>query len=60
MNSRLEEAIERIKALPDHRQQEVAAMLFELLDVEQNPELTCHRSRLLKLSNACPTMNLCN
>jgi hypothetical protein len=39
MNSRLEEAIERIKALPDHRQQEVAAMLFELLDVEQNPEL---------------------
>jgi hypothetical protein len=39
MNPRLEEAIERIKALPGDRQQEVAAMLFELLDVEQKPEL---------------------
>jgi hypothetical protein len=39
MNPRLEEAIERIKALPDDRQQEVAAMLFELLEIELNPEL---------------------
>ena len=39
MNQQLEKAIERIKALPDDRQEEFAAMLFELLEIEQNPEL---------------------
>jgi hypothetical protein len=39
MNPRLEEVIEQIKALPDDRQQEFAAVLSDLLDVERNPDL---------------------
>jgi hypothetical protein len=39
MNPRLEEAIEQIKALPEDRQQELAAVLLDLLDIERNPDL---------------------
>jgi hypothetical protein len=38
MNQRLEEAIERVKALPDDRQQEAAFILMGFLD-QQNPDL---------------------
>jgi hypothetical protein len=39
MNARLKEAIEQIKALPEDRQEEFAAMLFDLLNIERNPDL---------------------
>jgi hypothetical protein len=38
MNQQLEEAIERVRALPDDRQQEVAFILLGFLD-QQNPDL---------------------
>jgi hypothetical protein len=38
MNQQLEEVIERVKALPDDRQQEAAFILLEFLD-QQNPDL---------------------
>jgi hypothetical protein len=38
MNQRLEEAIERVRALPDERQQEAAFILLGFLD-QQNPDL---------------------
>jgi hypothetical protein len=38
MNQRLEEAIERVRALPDDRQQEAAFILLGFLD-QQNPDL---------------------
>ncbi len=36
MNKRLHEAIEKVQALPDDRQTEVAMLLFEFLDQEQS------------------------
>ena len=38
INQQLEEAIERVKALPDDRQQEAAFILLGLLD-QENPDL---------------------
>jgi hypothetical protein len=38
MNQLLEEALEKVKVLPDERQQEAARVLFAFLD-EENPEL---------------------
>jgi hypothetical protein len=43
MNKRLEEAVARVKALPDDRQQEAALILFDFLhqensDVDLTPE----------------------
>jgi hypothetical protein len=38
MNQRLEEAIERVRALPDDRQQEAAFILLGFLD-QQDPDL---------------------
>jgi hypothetical protein len=35
MNKQLDEAITRVKALPDERQDEAAALLFEFLEQEQ-------------------------
>jgi len=35
MNKRLNEAIARVQALPDDRQSEAAALLFDFLDQEQ-------------------------
>lgn len=32
MNSKLEEAVRRLKLLPEHQQQEIADILFEVLD----------------------------
>jgi hypothetical protein len=49
MNQRLEEAIEQIKALPEDRQQEFAAVLFDLLDVERNPDLYLSREQIAEI-----------
>jgi hypothetical protein len=38
MNQQLEEAIERVRALPDDRQQEAAFILLGFLD-QENPDL---------------------
>jgi hypothetical protein len=39
MNPRLEEAIERVRALPEERQQQAAQVLFAFLDEQDNPDL---------------------
>jgi hypothetical protein len=36
MNKRLDEAITRVKALPDDRQREIADLLLELLDQDRS------------------------
>jgi hypothetical protein len=39
MNQQLEEALERVRALPEERQQEFAQIVLAFLDQEDHPDL---------------------
>jgi hypothetical protein len=48
MNQQLEEAIERVKALPDDRQQEAAFILLGFLD-QQSPDLYLSQEQIAEI-----------
>jgi hypothetical protein len=48
MNQQLEEAIERVKALPDDRQQEAAFILLGFLD-QQKPDLYLSPEQIVEI-----------